>query len=169
MVCHTEPNTMEKQVRITAVRRFQFCAGHRVHRHESKCRNLHGHNYVALFTAEGVDEETDLLGRVIDFSVLKEKIGAWIDEKWDHGFILFEKDREAREALGYVPNQKVYLMDKNPTAENMAEHLLLSVAPELFRGSGVSIVKVTLWETENCYAEVFLPSFKANVEGAPKA
>ncbi len=37
---------------ITATRRVQFCAGHRVHRHESKCRNLHGHNYVAFFTAE---------------------------------------------------------------------------------------------------------------------
>jgi 6-pyruvoyltetrahydropterin/6-carboxytetrahydropterin synthase len=114
---------------------------------------------VALFTAEGIDEETDPLGRVIDFGILKEKLGGWIDENWDHGFILFEKDREGREALGYIPNQKVYLMDKNPTAENMAEHLLKEVAPSLLRGTGVAVVKIVLWETENCYAEVALPSF----------
>lgn len=144
---------------LTATRRIQFCAGHRVHRHESKCRNLHGHNYVAFFTAEGIDEEQDPLGRVVDFGVLKEKLGGWIDENWDHGFILFEKDREGREALGYVPNQKVYLMDSNPTAENMAKHLLHDIGPNLLRGTGVALVSVKLWETENCYAEVSLPSY----------
>ena len=71
---------------ITCTRRFQFCAGHRVHRHESKCRNLHGHNYVLFVTVTA--PELDSLGRVIDFSIIKGLVGDWIDSKWDHGFIL---------------------------------------------------------------------------------
>jgi 6-pyruvoyl tetrahydropterin synthase/QueD family protein len=77
----------------TATRRFQFCAGHRVHQHESKCRNLHGHNYVVLITARGINSELDALGRVVDFSVLKQ-MSFWCEEHWDHGFILKENDVE---------------------------------------------------------------------------
>lgn len=138
---------------ITAVRRLQFCAGHRVHRHESKCRNLHGHNYVAFFHAvseSGLDE----LGRVIDFGVLKGCLAPWIDEHWDHGMILCRDDAEAIAAVSLVGDQKLYLMDANPTAENMALHLLREVAPMVLAGTGVTIEKVVLWETENCYTEV---------------
>ena len=72
-------------MKTTATRRLQFCAGHRVHDHESECRNLHGHNYVVFLTAASTsDDPLDKLGRVIDFGVLKEKFGAWIDEWWDH-------------------------------------------------------------------------------------
>ena len=63
---------------ISCTRRIQFCAGHRVLGHENKCANAHGHNYVAYISARSND--LDKVGRVIDFSVLKEKIGGWIDE-----------------------------------------------------------------------------------------
>ena len=135
---------------VTCTRRIQFCAGHRVHNHESKCRNLHGHNYVALFTASA---ELDSLGRVIDFSVLKEKLGGWIDEKWDHGFLLWDKDDEAVGIVRQMPGQKLFLMPLNPTAENMALYLLAVVAPEVLKGTGVEITNVRVWETENCYAD----------------
>jgi 6-pyruvoyltetrahydropterin/6-carboxytetrahydropterin synthase len=138
---------------IHAVRRIQFAAGHRVYQHESKCRNLHGHNYVAFFHAtahSGLDE----IGRVIDFSVLKDRLGGWVDEHWDHGFLAWENDSEALEAVRRVPGQKVYVTRTNPTAENMALELLLEVAPRVLAGTGVSLTRVVLWETENCYAEV---------------
>lgn len=141
--------------RITAVRRLQFCAGHRVHRHESKCRHLHGHNYVAFFHAEA-DDGLDALGRVIDFGVLKGKIQPWIEEHWDHGTILWEQDDEALGALSAMPGQKLYRMRTNPTAENMALTLLHDICPALLAGTGVTITRVVLWETENCYAEAAL-------------
>ena len=40
---------------ITATRRIQFAAGHRVFGHEGKCRWLHGHNFVAFLTAAAAD------------------------------------------------------------------------------------------------------------------
>lgn len=139
---------------IEATRRIQFCAGHRVCEHESVCRNLHGHNYVAFFTAIGIDSDVDKLGRVIDFGVLKEKLGGWIFDNWDHAFIVAEFDDLAKMAVHCMgDNHRTFIMLKNPTAENMARYLLDVVAPEVLKGTGVLVIKVVLWETENCYAE----------------
>ena len=143
---------------ITCTRRIQFCSGHRVHQHESKCAHLHGHNYVAFITARA--PSLDRIGRIVDFSVLKERVGGWIDDNWDHGFILYSHDFEAIEAVASVSQgdtkQKLYLMDANPTAENMAEHLLRNVCPILFKDTPIEVQHVRLWETENCYAEANL-------------
>ena len=140
---------------VTCTRRFQFCSGHRVHLHESKCNHVHGHNYVILVTA--IAPVLDNLGRVIDFGEIKEKLGTWIDENWDHGMILFQNDPLAA-CWGHDPllNQKHFIMPSNPTAENMALFLLHNVCPVLFKDSHVVINKVTVWETENCYAEAML-------------
>lgn len=140
---------------VTCTRRIQFCAGHRVLNHEGKCAHPHGHNYVALFTAQA--GELDSVGRVIDFSVLKEKIGSWIDRKWDHGFIFHKNDQQIR----YIFEQpktgwKYFVMQTNPTAENMAHYLLHTVCPEVLVGTGVRVIDVTLWETENCFAKATL-------------
>ena len=138
---------------IKATRRIQFCAGHRVHGHESKCSNLHGHNYVAFFTATPLDG-LDELGRVIDFGVLKEKLGGWVDRNWDHGFIIGDDDDKALTALARMgPDQKLFVLPANPTAENMARYLVQVVGPAELEGTGVCLEKVVLWETENCYAE----------------
>ena len=146
--------------RISAVRRLQFCAGHRVHRHESKCRHLHGHNYVAFFHAES-EAGLDALGRVIDFGVLKSRLMPWLEENWDHGTILWEQDAEALAAIGALPEQKIYRLPANPTAENMALYLLHEVAPRALAGTGVTVTKVVLWETENCYTEASLEAGEA--------
>jgi len=138
---------------IFCTRRIQFCAGHRVHNHESRCKNFHGHNYVAFFEAQA--PELDPLGRVIDFSVLKESIGGWIDQYWDHGFLYWKDDREAHEVLRLVAGQKLYVMPTNPTAENMAHYLLTTICPRQLSlvSSSVVVRKVIIWETENCFAE----------------
>lgn len=135
---------------ITCTRRIQFCAGHRVYNHESKCRNLHGHNYVAFFKAHA---PLDGLGRVIDFSVLKERIGGWLDTHWDHGFLLWEDDADALAAVTAIPGQKLFQMPWNPTAENMARYLLTVVCPQVLADTGVEVTDVRVWETENCYAD----------------
>lgn len=139
--------------RIQCSRKIHFCAGHRVLNHESKCANLHGHNYVAWINAEA--DNLDSLGRVIDFSVLKEKVGGWIDKHWDHTTILFNHDQElisvSKQMSAYKP---VWIAPFNPTAENMAEYLLNAVCPEVLKGTGVIVTEITLYETENCYAKI---------------
>ncbi len=135
---------------LTCTRRIQFCAGHRVMGHEGKCRNMHGHNYIAHITAEG---SQDSIGRVIDFSVLKERIGSWIDQHWDHGFIVYSGDDPVKFSLALMPDQKVYELPYNPTAENIALYVLNFVAPLRLEGTGVRVTKVVIEETENCSAE----------------
>ena len=141
---------------MTCIRRIQFCAGHRLANHESKCAHLHGHNYVAFFHATA--PELDDIGRVIDFSVLKDRIGGWIEEHWDHGFIYRVNDQATVAALEAVAAagvlQKRYPMNENPTAENLARYLLEEVCPVVLKDTGVQVVRVVLWETENCCAEV---------------
>lgn len=139
---------------ITVVRRVQFCAGHRVWRHTGPCGHLHGHNYVAYFHAAA--DRLDDLGMVIDFAVLKERLGGWIERHWDHGFICHRDDEQALSAMAAVPGQKLFIMDDNPTAENMARYLLHHVGPEQLADTGVRLVRVVLWETENCCAEAVL-------------
>jgi 6-pyruvoyltetrahydropterin/6-carboxytetrahydropterin synthase len=159
-------------------REFQFDAGHRVYGHESKCSHLHGHRYKAEITITA--PELDTLGRVADFGWMKDIIGGWIDDNWDHNMILNPDDplaklwtenefdvfsfddgleHKLRDIFG---SKKPYLMPMhpvtstfdggmNPTAENMARVLWDVITPGL--PEHVKLVRVTLWETPNCKAE----------------
>lgn len=133
-------------------RRIEFDAAHRVMQHEGKCKHLHGHRYAleATFAASGLDA----LGRVVDFSVIKEKLGGWILEHWDHATILFDKDKALGSAIEGITGQKIFYLAQNPTAENMAEYILRDVCPRLFKGLGIECIHIRLYETPNCFVDV---------------
>lgn len=145
---------------ISCSRRLTFCAGHRVAGHENKCAHLHGHNYEVEIQAEP-DAGLDHLGRVIDFGVLKKKVGGWIDENWDHAFIAWLDDAvmgmvmdllDDQHEAGRCPRPRVFWLPTNPTAENLAHYLLRVVCPEVLKGTGVVVTAVVVVETENCWA-----------------
>lgn len=136
---------------ITCTRKLHFDAAHRIVNHESKCKYVHGHRYVvdATFVANGLDD----LGRVVDFGVIKDKLGQWIDQNWDHNIILWQKDESLGKIIENETKQKVFYLPSNPTAENIAEYLLNVVCAELFCNEDVKCVKIKVSETPNCYAE----------------
>jgi len=137
---------------ITITRKLEFDSGHRVMNHESKCATLHGHRYTVEIVATA--PELDSLGRVIDFSILKQRIGTWLDEQWDHNVIVFEQDLDVISALRSIPRKKEpWVAPFNPTAENMAKYLFTVVCPELLKETTVTVIKVIVWETPNCRAE----------------
>lgn len=139
--------------KIQAVRKIGFDAGHRVFGHQGKCRNIHGHRYTAEIYAEA--NKLNNLGMVIDFSMIKKQIGAWINCYWDHNFIVYKKDKQLIKALQSVEQKKeIFIMDTNPTAENMASYLLNVVCPEWLENKGIEVTKIRLFETPNCYVEV---------------
>ncbi|CDZ80105.1 queuosine biosynthesis protein QueD [Candidatus Rubidus massiliensis] len=141
--------------KIACVRKIHFCSGHRVLNHEGKCANAHGHNYYAHIFAEA--NNLDELGRVIDFSVLKEMIGGWIDKHWDHNFLVCDKDEEMLRALQLITSpKKPFICPFNPTAENMAIYLLEVICPQELKNTNVTVTKVIISETDNCYAEATL-------------
>ena len=143
---------MTVQHHISCVRKIGFDAGHRVVNHESKCANWHGHRYTAEIYAcsDGLDE----IGRVIDFSVIKELVGGWIDKQWDHNLIMFKDDPDFAKVAQLEGPKKPFILPVNPTAENMAAYLIDEVIPKLLVGTGVIVPKIRLWETPNCYVEV---------------
>ena len=137
---------------ITCSRRIEFDAAHRVMQHEGKCRHLHGHRYAleVTFSATGLDA----LGRIVDFAVIKEKLGGWILTNWDHATILFDKDKALGAAIESHTGQKIFYMPSNPTAENMAEYMMREVCPALFKNDGIRCTHIRLWETPNCFVDV---------------
>lgn len=148
---------------ISATRYHDFSAGHRVVGHESKCRHLHGHNYRVHFTIEsltGLDE----LGRVLDFSVIKNLLCEWLEENWDHKFLAWEDDV----VMSAMVNESAMTLDDvdvdtvvdsmvwlpfNPTAENMAEYLLNHIGPHLLHSHGCKLTNVVIEETRKCSVE----------------
>jgi 6-pyruvoyltetrahydropterin/6-carboxytetrahydropterin synthase len=138
---------------ISITRLVEFDAAHRLMEHESKCRFVHGHRYVAeaTFTAAGLDA----VGRVIDFSVIKQRLQGWVDEHWDHTIILHHADHALGSAIDAITGQKTYYMPMNPTAENMAQYLANTINI-LFADVPIRLTKLTLSETPRCSATIML-------------
>lgn len=133
--------------KIVAHRQYEFSYGHRVYGHESKCAHLHGHNASVTFHVEA--PALDTLGRVMDFSVIKTKLVNWVEENWDHKFMVFNQDPLASVLQDADPHG-VIQVSFNPTAENIAEFLLKVVGPQQLVGTGVTLVRVDLMETGKC-------------------
>ena len=145
----------------TAERYHDISTGHRVVSHENKCRHLHGHNYRIHFVCEAA--ELDTVGRVIDFGVIKEKLCMWVENHWDHKFLAWDEDTLIRamhlscgpygnpEDVGMCEESIVYV-PFNPTAENMAQHLVEVIGPQQLAGTGVTLVSVRIEETAKCSA-----------------
>ncbi|MCB0346589.1 MAG: 6-carboxytetrahydropterin synthase [Bdellovibrionales bacterium] len=134
---------------ISVVQQVSFSAGHRLKDHEGKCRNLHGHNYLVEFHLSAA--ELDGVGRVLDFAEIKQRLGGWIKQYWDHSFILARDDEEARRAVSMVDGQRLFIVDNSPTVETMSAFLLYSVGPEVLAGTNVVLSKVVMWETADQY------------------
>ena len=131
-------------------RYHDISCGHRVHGHEGKCRNLHGHNYRIHFTCVAEDGALDGVGRVIDFSQVKAKLCMWIEEHWDHRFLVWEDDPMKSHLLELDPT--VVVVPFNPTAENIAQYLVEVVGPAQLAGTGIKLSEVMVEETRKCFA-----------------
>ncbi len=149
---------MENHGTVTCTRRLEWDAMHRIPRHESKCAAFHGHRYAAELTCLA---PLDDRGRVIDFGVVKERVGGWIDENWDHTAILQRDDPDPAIQLLAASNaahgRPVYWMDVPPTAEQLAAELA-RIAQGLLADTGVKLVRVRIWETPNGSAEWTAPA-----------
>lgn len=124
-------------------REIDFCYGHRLLNYDGKCRHLHGHNGHAIIAIES--ETLDERGMVMDFSDIKKVVSRWIDENLDHRMLLHSSDPVVPilQNLG----EPLFLMDVNPTAENIAK-----LIHEFTASRGFPVVETQLWETPHCFA-----------------
>jgi 6-pyruvoyltetrahydropterin/6-carboxytetrahydropterin synthase len=132
------------QIRIE----FTFDSGHRLLDYDGKCAYPHGHTYRAEVFLES--QTLDRLGLVHDFTDLKERIKSWVDENWDHAFLVNSRDSELISGFASVALARVYqFQDQNPSLEVMSRELY----EKTLELCGVNPVKVRLWESVNQFAE----------------
>lgn len=136
---------------VFAKRYHDISCGHRVYGHESKCAHLHGHNYRFHFTVQQEGEPLDNIGRVLDFSVIKSELCMWLEYNWDHKFILWAADPLAK-VLPAVDPEGIVVVNFNPTAENMAIHMVEVVGPALLEKHHCVLTEVIVEETRKCSA-----------------
>lgn len=142
-----------------AERYHDISCGHRVVGHEGKCRHLHGHNYRIHFSCRAYD--LDNVGRVIDFSDMKSKLCMWVEQHWDHKFLVWEEDplfKQLSSTAKLEPDLAMMYLESivpvpfNPTAENLAKYLVEVVGPQQLKGTGIRLVQVRIDETRKCSA-----------------
>lgn len=131
----------------TAKRYHDISCGHRVFGQGGKCEHLHGHNYRIHFEVEAA---LDSVGRVLDFSAIKSLLCMWLEDNWDHKFLVWEDDPWAPLLLGV--DETTVLVPFNPTAENMAEYLVNVIGPTRLIGTNVKLVRCDIEETSKCSA-----------------
>jgi 6-pyruvoyltetrahydropterin/6-carboxytetrahydropterin synthase len=122
-------------------REIAFCYGHRLLNYDGKCRHLHGHNGRAVITLEG--PALDRRGMLVDFGDIKRHVQRWIDENLDHNMLLCRDDPLL--PILRERGERVFVMDENPTAENIARLIF-----DKTRDAGLPVVEVVLWETDQC-------------------
>ena len=124
-------------------REIAFCYGHRLINYVGKCQHLHGHNGRAVIVLEA--ESLDSRGMLVDFVEIKQKVQRWIDENLDHNMLLCRDDPILPVLV--ERGERVFVMEANPTAENIARLIYERTTDE-----GLPVVEVILWETDKCYA-----------------
>ncbi len=127
---------------------FDFCYGHRLLRYAGKCRYLHGHN--GRVEVDVAAEALDALGMVVDFGEITATLKQWVDANLDHRMLLCRDDPVAL-VLGEM-GEPLYLMEENPTAENIARLIFREG-----RRGGLNVAEVRLWETPTGYASYAEP------------
>jgi 6-pyruvoyltetrahydropterin/6-carboxytetrahydropterin synthase len=138
---------------------IEFDAGHRILGYSGKCRSPHGHRYRAEVFV--ITEDLDPVGFSLDLAAVKAPLKAWIDEHWDHGFLLNASDTVLLTALTSVPEAKVFVLKRgNPSAELMA-HELFDVATGAL---GLPVTRVRVWDTPNQYSE-YVPTGSRSAKG----
>ena len=143
---------------ISITRRLEFDAGHRLPNHQGQCRNVHGHRYAIEITISGdlVNEQGAADdGMVMDFGDIKMIAREKLVDLWDHAFLVHRGDIVMVDFLAAITGHKTVVLDVVPTAENLATvafAILKNAYHDRF-GHTLTLMRVRLYETPNCWAD----------------
>ena len=74
-----------------------------------------------------------------------------MEEHWDHRMMIWSEDPLLPELQRLVPGD-LCVVPFNPTAEQIAIHLVSVVGPEQLKGSGITLLECRVEETRKCSA-----------------
>ena len=126
------------------VKKMDFCYGHRLLDYDGKCARPHGHN--GILEVEIIGATLDRRGMLYDFGDVKRRLMDFVDQRLDHRMLL-RRDDPLVAALASV-GEDVFIMDVNPTAENIAKLICMEG-----RNRDLPVAAVRLWETPSSFAE----------------
>ncbi len=141
---------------VTISRRIEWDMAHRLGpRCTTKCKNLHGHRYVAVATLTA--QTTDELGMVLDFGEVFGVMRDFVDGSLDHACLV---DRRDASLLAFLESEgdKRCVVDFPTTVENLCAWLAERFQQGFddlgdARDRGVRLVALRVHETPNCCAD----------------
>jgi len=110
----------------------KFAAAHQLSFSQTKCENLHGHNWKIEVIVQG--EHLDKSGMMIDFSILKKEVDQILDTL-DHQFL----------------NEIPFFKESSPSSEKIAKYIATALDKKLDT-SGVKVSRVVAWESDDACA-----------------
>ena len=146
---------------ITIGKKFEFAAAHRLGRHEGKCRNPHGHNYVLEIDLTGPNQmEGSGQHMILDYYIVKQIIEREIMQRFDH------KDLNV-EILKFWPDSAPE-EDNITTAENLVALFAQILGPAFYDAAPHAILsRLRLQETPGSWVEWRPEANNSGVFGAP--
>ena len=143
---------------ISVTRRLEFDAGHRISRSPQPmpqparpplCAGNHPDR------RRGAGARRVRQRRADGFLEIKQIAKQHIVDVWDHAFLVYEGDAAVRAFLDTLPGHKTVVLDRIPTAENLAAIVFETLAPHYHGhyGAELRLTRVRLYETPNCWAD----------------
>ena len=127
---------------------YSWEMGHRISKHQGKCRSPHGHSYFCKIYLKSTDINTD--GMVLDFYQL-DLVMKPIIEELDHSFMIYDLDFILMEMFR-MKDFKIVNVSFETTAENIAKYLYDRIREKIN-----CVHEVCVWETRKGMA-----SYKVN-------
>jgi 6-pyruvoyl-tetrahydropterin synthase len=136
---------------MTISKDIEVSTGHRLHKHNGGCFNLHGHNYQIKVHLVFLEDDKYIItdkeeGFYIDFSDIKTIINDYLD----HQFLVYEND-DLLDVLKDLPGVRV--VEYIPTVENIA-FTVKNLISNFFKKQDkeyvlLDEVKIEIYETKN--------------------
>lgn len=140
---------------IRVTKEFDFEMAHALDGHDGKCHNIHGHTYElsTTFIGKPIDQPgSPKDGMVIDFADLKKIVKKNVVDVFDHALVLRDDSRFLA-GLDKDLNPRLILVDYQPTAEKLLEHMVEIILAQLPKD--IDLHSALLRETKTSYAEWF--------------
>jgi 6-pyruvoyltetrahydropterin/6-carboxytetrahydropterin synthase len=151
------PAWIDKHINMSKIRvtkEFTFEMAHALWNYDGACKNIHGHSYKLFVTISGSpikDRGNTKFGMVMDFKDLKFIVNKNVAEILDHSLVVYkEAEGEGLESVKKM-YEKVFVLDFQPTCENLIVYIANKIIPEL--PYGLTLHSLKLYETATSYAE----------------
>jgi 6-pyruvoyltetrahydropterin/6-carboxytetrahydropterin synthase len=128
---------------------------HRLLQYRGKCAHVHGHSYKWVCEVGAPQLQA---GFVLDFSELKSFMVEYIEKRYDHALVLWDKDPLSLCTRHLAPPDdtcipRLVVHPFNPTAENLALHVGKQIEESLIGWSAsIRLVSLTVHETGTSFA-----------------